>query len=1578
VSEGFRIATAYVQVSPDTDGFKDELKAKVDEATAGVEAKVRVGLDTGELDAKVDEVNAKLDELDGREVRPKVGLDTGDFDAKSDDAKAKLDDLDGKEARARLDLDDDDFKTKADDADSKLDDLDGREAQPRLDLDDTDFNAKADEAEARLDELEAQSATLNLGGSGGGGGGGGESGGFGLPGGFMTGIGGLLAGLSPGIGGAATGLGLLGATGALAFGGIGKAVSAAHQASLNLGMTSQQMAATQFANSVQVQQANEAIGESQMNLASVERNAAASQVQALQSVTQAQQGVEQANYGLTEAQYQLTQAWVQAREQIVQLNDQLADSKLNVAQAQLAVQQAEYQQTLTDQNAYSTSLDRQQAALAVAQAQQQVKDATDQQTAAQYAADLANKQGVAGSQTVIQAKQAVTQAQYQQTDAVKQYQMAQANLVLTEKNNAAQIKQAQLQVTYAEQNLTNTIKEQQLQWAATMSTQNQAARQFAADMARLTPAGRAFVDQILAMKGAFKQLEAVAQNTILPGFTVFLHGIQYLMPTITAGVGKMGAAISNAFGQFGKMMQTPAFAKTLQGLIANGVQFANTVLPAFAGFIQELAKAGAQNGAVSGLANLLAGLGVGLTNIVKAIEPFEGALSSVFSTLGAALRPVGTLIGTVVGSLASALAPALHALLPGFNALVSALGKGLSVALQAVGPLLVPVAQAISAVVTALAPLLPQFGQLIAQFARGLTPVLSAVVPLVGQLAQLLVADQQGLLQVFTALMPLLPPLAKLIISLTPLIGLVLKFTTYLLDMAVKIEGPVISAIVKVLAAVLDLAANWKTAFDGIAKVSDWLWHEVLDPMWQGIEKGASAAVSALATIWDRLEGVFKNPVNFLIRTVYDDGIARLWNDVVGAVGLGSVKLPVIPALARGGVVPGNSPGRDNHLAAVSGGEGILTPQATTAIGGRGTVDALNKQYPSNSGAPKSHDLFTKELGHQARRRGAQKPLMHAATAGMFAGGGIVGGIGSFLSGAAHAVGSVVSGALDVGKMIAAVATGNTAAFVNAAAGVIGTPAAGDLAKIMIGMPKTLVSDLASKLKGAVGMSTPGPVSGTAAQWFAQAVQLAGVPASWIPDLETIAQHESSMNPSAINLTDCITLDYVILTRRGWLTWDEVQVGDETIGYNPETGRSEWTRITRVVRYEDAEVWRIGNKHWHVDVTPNHRWWSDTLTRIQPAFETCPECGWVPRGSKNPARGVQVHRNKIHGVDRARGPLNNLRGEFVRTDGLHAAHRLRLAAPAVTDGIPGLSLEEVRVLAWLQGDGSITPALVKPRSCPECGWIPGDYRGRTGDQPANAVAVHRAKKHGMRKDQTAGEPGGYDGRIWQSKPEQIVKLRALLARVPHTETLRPHRGKAHHLPSYVFTLRREFTTDLVKRSGLMETGPEAFVLALSPEQRAAWLDSMIDAEGHRQPVAAADRRRGGSGEFVRIAQVNGPLQDAIKLAVFLEGYRPTFSPLSAEQHGYQPSGHVGMARPHVAPSTFAPHKVLERQPVWCVTTGLGTWTARGGDGLPFLTGNSNAAAGDPSRGLLAHAGDHVDVPGVPRARDQHEHLRPDR
>ena len=202
----------------------------------------------------------------------------------------------------------------------------------------------------------------------------------------------------------------------------------------------------------------------------------------------------------------------------------------------------------------------------------------------------------------------------------------------------------------------------------------------------------------------------------------------------------------------------------------------------------------------------------------------------------------------------------------------------------------------------------------------------------------------------------------------------------------------------------------------------------------------------------------------------------------------------------------------------------------------------------------------------------------------------------------------------------------------------------------------------------------------------------------------------------------------------------------------------------------------------------------------------------------------------------------------------------------------------------------------------------------------------------MTRDRTRGQLAGYDGIIFQSKPEMIMKIRVLLAHIEHTESVRLRNPR--YLPAYQFRLRRAYVTALMKRSEVLAMGPEAFVLSLSPDQRAAWLDSMIDAEGHRMPG-----KKAGYSKFVRIAQVDGPLQDAIKLAVYLEGWRPTFSANSAERNGYQPAGTIGMAGPHVVPSMFGPHEMLPCQPFWCVKTDLETWTARQNHQV-FLTGNT--------------------------------------
>ncbi|GGS97416.1 MULTISPECIES: hypothetical protein [Streptomyces] len=243
-----------------------------------------------------------------------------------------------------------------------------------------------------------------------------------------------------------------------------------------------------------------------------------------------------------------------------------------------------------------------------------------------------------------------------------------------------------------------------------------------------------------------------------------------------------------------------------------------------------------------------------------------------------------------------------------------------------------------------------------------------------------------------------------------------------------------------------------------------------------------------------------------------------------------------------------------------------------------------------------------------------------------------------------------------------------------------------------------------------------------------------------------------------------------------------MRVGDHTLGYNPSSGVSEWTAIEQVREFPAAEVWKIGNQSWQAEVTAGLPWWSEARRRIPvPGDVLCMVCG---RDFTSP-RGYQVHMTKAHGAARAAAGFHYV-GEFVRAADFTGDMRLRVSAPLESQSVLQLSSADVRILAWLWGDGNL---------------------------------------------REAERPGAFDGSIFQSKEEHVGKLRSLLREVPHTEFSRQR--KEGHLRAYHFRLRRAFVTDLVERSGIAESTPEMFVLRLSRQQREAWLDAMIDAEGHR-------------------------------------------------------------------------------------------------------------------------------------------------
>jgi len=98
-----------------------------------------------------------------------------------------------------------------------------------------------------------------------------------------------------------------------------------------------------------------------------------------------------------------------------------------------------------------------------------------------------------------------------------------------------------------------------------------------------------------------------------------------------------------------------------------------------------------------------------------------------------------------------------------------------------------------------------------------------------------------------------------------------------------------------------------------------------------------------LGRIWDGLRRRFARPINFVIRSVYNNGIRRLWNSVADRIGGPSLGSMSTIGLNRGGGVPGGGPNKDTVLAGLTPGEHVWTRDEVRAAGGHRGVQTLRE-----------------------------------------------------------------------------------------------------------------------------------------------------------------------------------------------------------------------------------------------------------------------------------------------------------------------------------------------------------------------------------------------------------------------------------------------------------------------------------------------------------------------------------------------------------------------------------------------------------------------------------------------------------
>ena len=494
-----------------------------------------------------------------------------------------------------------------------------------------------------------------------------------------------------------------------------------------------------------------------------------------------------------------------------------------------------------------------------------------------------------------------------------------------------------------------------------------------------------------------------------------------------------------------------AITTLIAGTLGQAIQAVLPVLAALAPSVTQIAQLLAPV-----IGQLLQALGDGLLPIAKALGPVLVVAAKALVALVTALAPLLAPIGELIASLLPAVTPLLDVLVQVFTALAPVISQVAAV----LGPIFTPIIRGIAKVLAELAgqfakqflqilrqmmPVIPVVAMVAQQLATSLGEILLAVAPL---LPQLMLLGVQVLSQLLPALLPLVPPLAQLSMLFT-------RLATWLI---VKVVIPALAKLVGFLAALRKAfqpavdAVKWLTekiawAFSvlydkllGHSIIPDivngtigWfrgMWRRTVEiftglkdgairiwrDFWSGVRSTATDAWKkvrggfdefasklegafrtvrdSIGEVWSGLKNLVKEPVKFWIETIYNRGIVTVWNATAAKIpGISTLDPLPVKGFARGGILPGWSTWRDgdDQMVPMRRGEGVYVSEVMRDPFERARLHAMN----------------------QAAIRGVTPGLARAQYG--FAGGGIIGDIGSGLKGIGSSVADSVTGVLKKG-----------------------------------------------------------------------------------------------------------------------------------------------------------------------------------------------------------------------------------------------------------------------------------------------------------------------------------------------------------------------------------------------------------------------------------------------------------------------------------------------------------------------------------------------------------------------------------
>ena len=189
---------------------------------------------------------------------------------------------------------------------------------------------------------------------------------------------------------------------------------------------------------------------------------------------------------------------------------------------------------------------------------------------------------------------------------------------------------------------------------------------------------------------------------------------------------------------------------------------------------------------------------------------------------------------------------------------------------------------------------------------------------------------------------------------------------------------------------------RWQIMGDRFQWVKDNVIQPVFDGMGAALDtlKGwFQTAVDAIGKTWDTIKDKTSAPIRWVVDTVYNNGIKKIWDNIAKFIGLD--ELPSVDlSFATGGVMPGYTPGKDVHHFTsptggnlhLSGGEAIMRPEWTRAVGGPKAVEQMNSA--ARSGKLTSPAPASAQAKDNAKIAKAHNHRLGGVMA--FAGGGVV------------------------------------------------------------------------------------------------------------------------------------------------------------------------------------------------------------------------------------------------------------------------------------------------------------------------------------------------------------------------------------------------------------------------------------------------------------------------------------------------------------------------------------------------------------------------------------------------------------